>query len=398
MTLPIISLLRSKTDITLTKQFYSDAFGGRVSLMTAFKNEPAHYKGISNNLWIDLSLDFLPNLLQKEGSNEDANKREKKFFSEKCKGDILFARNEISKKGNEAKLKDVITGLVGIASEYKPQILGLPQYPYDASKGTSKANRAITNIVRSLPRKCPLVVPVIIQNRSWTRYKKSRNEIVKEIEATCSLLKPEYLWIVDASLNDDEGSGTLAKERLPNLVTLHKEIREVSKGTSIIAGPYWGMNLVLWARGLADFIAITPGGSSQYYPECSVVKRSPSISRVALPPLRRLVKKSPELKDWIKDVLRLDLPSREVVEQFHKLEKELGKLDGDIAKKQVADFYSSWLRSICTLPAQGRAFGLYQDLSMAYALGSILPKLLGEKSAGANASHVAEALMLNVLG
>lgn len=395
MTLPIFSLIRSKTDIELSSQFFPDSFGARLSLFAANRFESSDLSRLGGLRWIDLSLDFVTNLFSSRSSSQNA--KERTFFIEKCKGEIFGDKSAVVKKQNSSLVGESIGLMIQAAQKHKPNLLGVPQYPYDNSKGTCKANEAIVTAISTQSLNHRLVLPVIILHRDWTQYKPKRREIIQGIESACATLKPEFIWIVDGSLNDDEGAGTLAKERLPSLIKFHQELKSITGSSKVIAGPYWGMNLVLWARGLSDYIAITPGGSSQYYAECGIMKHSASV-KVAIPPLRRVVRKSPELKAWMAKAVSLQVPSVEAVEHFSKLDRDLGKLDGELAKRQIADFYSNWLKKICSLPLQGRAFGLYQDLSSAYALGSLLPKFESEKGPGANASHVAEALMLNVLG
>jgi hypothetical protein len=66
-------------------------------------------------------------------------------------------------------------------------------------------------------------------------------------------------------------------------------------------------------------------------------------------------------------------------------------------KKQIASFYKSWIARIESIPNDGRALVLFQELSTAYVLGKNLPDIPSETGRARKPWVVAQQLMLNCL-
>jgi hypothetical protein len=186
------------------------------------------------------------------------------------------------------------------------------------------------------------------------------------------------VWAVDSSLNDQEGSGKF-DERFPALRNFHEELNQkLPEDTITVCGPYWGMNLVIWARGAVRFPAIGLGGSYKY--NIPGLKLPKGKERVALRPLRRWAITSPQLKNWLAETVAKLSPNDPARAEFAAIEKEYSKLQmPSHGKIQIASFYKSWFDKFSSLPQAGRALALYQDLSSSYVLGKTLEKLPKEE-------------------
>ena len=67
-----------------------------------------------------------------------------------------------------------------------------------------------------------------------------------------------------------------------HLVSFHEELQQASKDPKIlVAGPYWGMNLVLWARSLVHYPAIGLGTGARYFLSGGILTQ-PQYAKVAI--------------------------------------------------------------------------------------------------------------------
>jgi len=210
-------------------------------------------------------------------------------------------------------------------------------------------------------------------------------------EATANVV-----WVVDSKLDDQEGRETFRK-RFDALIRFHQDLKEeLPPKTTVVAGPYWGMNLVLWARGLCDYPAVSLGSGYRYYLAGGF--RRAGSTRVALPPLRRCAIADRLLRDWLAETLQHLDPEDRAFKEFNALNSRFSLLtERDTARDQVAGFYKRWFDKIASAPAAGRALALYQDLSSAYVLGKYLPSLPKSGRATLKPEKVAQDLMLSFL-
>jgi hypothetical protein len=202
-------------------------------------------------------------------------------------------------------------------------------------------------------------------------------------------------WVVDTSLAEESGSSTLRNKRFSGIICFHEELNERIPSKIRVAGPYWGLNLVLWARGLVDFPAIGIGSGYQYFLAGGHAR--PASAKLALPALRRRVGVTPQLTVWLNNAVSKLSPSHPAHAEFNEIKKRYTILSApDRAREQVAEFYKEWFNKIATAPKAGRSMALFQDLSAAYTLGKSLPDLVDERTAR-KAEAVAEPLMLSCL-
>jgi len=179
---------------------------------------------------------------------------------------------------------------------------------------------------------------------------------------------------------------------------LHRELNELLPQDAItIAGPYWGMNIVLWARGLVRYPGIGVGTSYKY--NIPGMAFSPSKTRIALGPLRRWAIVSPKLRKWLSDTVhRLSADPHNAAE-FSSIAKGFGLFltSKKNSKMQVADFYHKWFHKFSALPAAGRSLALYHDLSSSYVLAKALHELPNEEGTARRPERVQQQLMMNCL-
>jgi hypothetical protein len=201
------------------------------------------------------------------------------------------------------------------------------------------------------------------------------------------------------SANLEKSSGTVSGNYAAETrgsISFHSELREKLPSVTQVAGPYWALNIVLWARGIVQHAAIGLAGGYQYH----VSGGQPNQPKVTLPlpPLRRRATVGNELKEWLSEALgRID-PGHPMTPQLSSLNANYAFVSrGDAAREELARFYADWISAISNFAPAGRALALYQDLSLAYAFGKSLPPLPRAESPGRRPESVAETLMLSCL-
>ena len=220
--------------------------------------------------------------------------------------------------------------------------------------------------------KVKLILPVIFTSTIQLTRKPIRDSKLKLVEECYKRSKADGIWIVDTTLVDQNRNENFPN-RYSKLIEFHENTKKTFPKEIIIAGPYWGINLVLWARGLCDYPAISLGTSYIYYISCGVPSRG--NVRLAIPPLRRWTVVS-GLNSWLEKVIGRLSPIDPSFKDFEDLYNNFRTLSHkDSSLHQVAKFYKKWFDEIEAIPLKGRSLGLYQNLSSAYVLGKQLPNL-----------------------
>jgi hypothetical protein len=173
--------------------------------------------------------------------------------------------------------------------------------------------------------------------------KTDRNPKVQQAEKCYHDAQADGFWVVDQSLVDDCGSATLRSKRFPGLIALYEELNDRIPSKLRMGGPYWGLNLVLWAKGLIEFPLIGVGSGYNYF----LTGRSPKTfssptAKIAIRALRRRVKVTPNLRTWFDKALAELATSHPAHSEFLNLRKNFSVLnDKSRAREQVATFYMS---------------------------------------------------------
>ena len=277
----------------------------------------------------------------------------------------------------------------------KAKWISLPQIPFDTEKTAAKQtlNRQFVSSSElwrtAAKRTCKLMLPVILTRSCAADTKgKWRRDIAKHVEWAQQNCGIGGLWVVNADLEDERGSAPNQDKRFPGLIALHKELRSIlGPGIRVIAGPYWAMNLILWARGLIENPAIGVAGGYKYY-----VPGGPSRSaadRICIPPVLRRAKVSDDLGTWLHSAAQLlsqkAAPAgslggvgnsiSQAASELGSLARQFNRLRGANAREQVAVFYREWLARIQRVQPQVRALALRQEFSEANVVGSLLDNL-----------------------
>ena len=242
-----------------------------------------------------------------------------------------------------------------------------------------------------------LIFPLVFTHQNQTKGKTEWTKTLTNAQKWYNLSGANGLWTVDSSLNDEDCSKGIAN-RLKQLIDFSVALNETFPTTPIkVTGPYWGFNLVLWARGLFNHPAISLGSAYQYYLSGGFIKQGKA--RIALTPLRRRAIADPGLKGWLESSLTKISQNDQAYKELLSLIKDYELISLEYSsKEQVAKFYREWINKIESIPIEGRALYLYQDFSSAYILGKQIDQNLPDSEKSARLPEkIAQQLMLTCL-
>jgi len=387
-----IPFVNSASDLEVLRRLYADATLIRVSNdapRSFFRSLP---KG--KRLWVDPAFD---------GFHHPKSQRQddwQTYISHFPHSDLLDKPGFLARPKKD-RLQEFVTALLEDAATKSPAWLTIPQLPLMDDASRNRINRELATAT-SLWREessfeGQLVFPVIITNQRQANKKVERNKRISAIKSCLKRIKIDVVWLVDSSLQDQAGTQNFQRTRFPGIIDFHEEISKIlPSGVQTVGGPYWGLNLVLWARNQIDFPAIGLGSGYQYH--VAGGPRRQAKGRVALAPLRRWAVHSQDLEGWLAMTVS-DLPKDDAARKdFAKLLEEFQSFRYPRrARLQIATFYRTWHEGIASVPAAGRALKLYQNLSSAYVLGKSLEKLPRTEGSARRPEIVAQQFMLNCL-
>jgi len=374
----------------LARKFYGDSEVMRLPLDRA--GELLSCGTSSSRLWLDPCVDGMHDLDARRGQSWFRFMRRFPNF-EKIGTSTYHARPV----PNEVHV--FVRAIMDACAAHRPKWITVPQLPLVQGSDRNKINRALAAATGKWKSSVSgfsgrLILPLVFTHQEQINGKTARNPKVEQAKRCYHDARADGFWVVEQSLEDDSGSVTLRNKRFPGVIALHKELNERISSTIRIAGPYWGLNLVLWARGLVDYPAIGVGSGYQFLLSGGTAKTA--TARLPLPSLRRRAG-VPELDAWLDKVIATLASSHPALTEFSNIRKHYAQLkDPKRARERVARFYKEWFDTIASTPRAGRSMALFQDLSMAYALGKSLPELKGEGTAR-RPEAVAEPLMLSCL-
>jgi hypothetical protein len=401
MTHHYIPFANFPSDWQSVNSLYPDAAGCRITLRALQECVTTNLP--TARLWVDAEVDGLhsPDIFD---PTKTAYEKYRLYVEQFVNSRTLSDQSD--KATASAFVSSVLDSVLKTVSKTKANLgyISVPQLPCIPGAERNKINRTLAKLTlewrsknqSQWPTGRPprLILPVIFaKTRGQMDAKTDRNEKVRLAVDCFEASGADGTWVVDATLNDHT---SLKNERLPGVIHFHEELNAKLPPDAItIAGPYWGLNLILWARGLVRFPGIGVGRAYQY----KVPGSGPQAGnvRVALAPLKRLALWS-GLTTWLPDTLKGLTKSDPAQTDFSTLLKNLKFLqEKERARGQVAQFYKDWLARLESVPAGGRSLALYQDFSAAYVLGRKLKRLPQEQEDTPDPALIAKQFMINCL-
>ncbi|HET9183802.1 MAG TPA: hypothetical protein VFP59_16850 [Candidatus Angelobacter sp.] len=385
-----IPFINSQGDCEIATSLYSDAVAFRISLESAEKHCPLLPSGPKR--WIDAAID---------GLHHDLGNLSASYAKHVTH---LTGYQEIVDPAFQAAPKTQVVATfvksaLDLCLQHAADWVSVPQLPIVGDASRNKINKSLAGAARAWKQQTgftgKLILPVIFTNQKQINKKTERTKKLSSVSTCYKAALADGVWVVDSSLNDQDASDTFNK-RFSELIKLHKELNEKLLDDAItVAGPYWGMNLVMWARGLVRYPAIGLGTGYRY--SIPGIIPSQGKTRVALGPLRRWASAKPELKEWLSETVKSLAADPINAAEFSSLEKDFSHL---LVKKhanvQIAKFYRNWFQKFAALPPSGRALALYHDLSSSYVLAKGLEEL-PEEGTARRPERIQQQLMMNCL-
>jgi hypothetical protein len=387
-----IPFLYRRNDCGILSKRYSDSVAVRLSLDTIQNVFSALPSGPLR--WLDPAIDGIDKWKNPKSVSEDY-----KLFIQKFSGSAKITDASFQKNPEISVVKDFTWAVLDECTRlFKPDWLSVLTLPLASDSSRNKITRNFAEATASWKSdrqfRGKLILPIIITHISEIKLKVERQKRIKLITDSYAISGASGIWVVDRSLADQEGAQPLESIRFPKLIEFHQELCEnLPKDMIAIAGPYWGMNLILWARGLVKYPAVSLGKSYQYHSPGGKLRKS--SERVALPPLKRWAVANSHLHKWLGDALKIIPKDDSAHAELYAVLQNFARLTHD-GREQVANFYKDWFNKIAAVSEPGRALALFQDFSSAYALGKGLPDI-PMKGPGRKAAQVAKQFMVNCL-
>lgn len=391
-----IPFVNSFSDFARFSKYYSDAEVVRV-LLPRVKMGSVTADVRQTRLWLDAGMDGYDCLLTGRRVFDAWRDYVHQFDPDQTLADPAFLG-----KPESEKVQEIASAVLDKCHSSGAAWISIPYLPVTLDTSRNRINRELAAAAGEWRTRRKfrghLVLPLVFthadQLKGRTQWKKTLDLTKKCYEDSGATI----VWAVDSELND-QLCRTAFVTRFGSLIRFHEDLRETLPGAAkIVAGPYWGMNLVLWARGLCDYPAIGLGAGYRYGVSGAFAKKAIRF-HMALSPLRRWAVASPELKNWLTAAFGEISQNDPVHPVFRSLERIVDVLSAseEAAKNQVAGAYKEWFRRIQGVSPSGRTLAMYQDLSSAYVLGKQLPRLPKSEAPGCDAGKVAEQLMLHCL-
>lgn len=386
---PFVPFLSGAESAKLAASVFADCMLFRVQLHRL----PAVREALGNAaLWIDVGLD---------GYRSDVDEAFDAYLARHGVLKLLGDPANMKTPADDA-LDEMLDSLLGEALGAEPFRISVPQLPFADGGSRNRLNRSLAARARAwaVRNKCEdrFILPAIATHPRQIKGKTQRKPKIALVKQCMEASGATTVWFAEAGFNEQRGA-TNYPSRLRSIIDFHQELRAaLPEGTPVMGGPYWGLQLVLWARGLITAAGISIGAGFQYNLPGGK-KRSP-VARIAVPPLLRTAFATPRLREWCLQVAeRRDAEGdnsggaelRSLADQWQRL------VSIDASRRQVARFYREWIGRLSETPEKGRALALYQELSRAYVFGAGLPQLEDEEGMAKQPARVAEILMLVAL-
>ena len=384
-----VPFVNTATDAHLATLFYGDAEIVRLNLHSF--DDLNHLLPSTCDRWLDAGTDGLV--------HDHLADKKFKALVECLPHSAVLRTPQFQLKPVHSKIRDYVDTVLDMCNSKAPAWISIPQLPYADDAGRNKINRCLADCSRTWKQRTRsrvrLLLPVILSHRQQTLSKTVRNRKVQLASDCYERAAADGYWIVDHTLNDADGSPA-SEKRIASLVRLQEEL-EGRMGANVrtrVAGPYWGLGLLLWARGLTEHLGVGLGNAYTYYLPGGY--RSASKKRVPLRHLHRLATAHIDLAQWLTTAAEQVATSSASAEFRNAAKHMQSYMVGDTSRRQIAEFHRNWYDTVANVPAAGRPLALYQNLSSAYVLGKPLDRLPASEVARRPES-VARLLMMNCL-
>lgn len=381
-----IPFANSDADCTILRNTYADARIVRLPLLNGQRLSARIPAGAHR--WLDPELDGMHHW---KTASQEYIAYIKQFAQHEQILDETF-----QKKPQKTIVREFVNSVLDACLLVQPDWITIPQLPMVNDVTRNKINRELAESTREWAAANhfagALILPVIFTHQAQINLKTARTPKLALASQCFQLSGAKGVWAVDSSLMDQDGSKTLEQMRFPGVISMHQELRESMPGAIVVGGPYWGLNLVLWAKGLIDHPGIGLGNRYQFH--LSGGRMLAGKTRIALDCLKRLVVVDADLQVWLNTAVKTVASTDPSYVEFASVLSHFSTLvQANSNRDQIARTYKRWFDSLAGVPLPGRALALFQQLSSAYVLGKSLSDLPC-KGTARRPERIAQQLML----
>lgn len=400
-----IPIVNGNQDCRLVSKYYANCQIVRLPLDRAADLSKQLGPGVQR--WIDPCVDGLQ---RSTGLTDDYTN-----YIAGLKNGHRIRKDGLSGQCSDTEVAEFVSDLMSRAMAVLPAWVTIPQLPFLSTpdRGRQKLNKQMAMAVDAWKSRSgasvKLVLPVILCERDVLNKKTEwRNKVIASVKQSLQQCHADSIWVVNSELEDEHGSQPNELLRLPGLVRFHGELLDALQGGyAVLAGPYWAMNVVLWARGLIDRPVIGVATGFKYHISGGIARTA--NDRIALAPLLRRAEVA-GLNTWLQQTQQILLSNvtpaaavqgmgasfGQAAAEFASLSRQLGRLRGELAREQVAAFYRDWLDRLERTAPSMRALALHQEMSSAHVVGRIVGEL-PEANTPRDAGRLARQYMLSCL-
>lgn len=399
--LDCVAFANSATDVGLVREFYNPCRAVRVNLASrpSLLDEAA---GLP--LWLDAGIDGFsqntPSELAKYYLKVAKDPKERKVewreFYQKYPKAHQFGSPDFQRKPDRNIVVACLGEILDECMKLNPIWLSVPQLPFANDSSRNKLNLEMAKATAEWKADrnvdVELVLPAIFSHQNQTRGKTQWGEKAKQIMRCTKQAAASVVWVADTTIADASGKPSNQK-KLEEQIKFYTYLRGILPGQKLVGGPFWGLNLVLWARALVDYPAIGVGGGYSYSVSGGIVKTG--NTRLILEPLFRQCVASSELLQWLTESVAKLGAEMEGSLEFQEL---IGGWAAYQTKKEskrfCAERYRRTIMRLQETPPASRALTLYQWLSGCFVTGSQLGDLPSSEKSGRMPQQIAQQLML----
>ena len=341
-----ILFLNSKSDFNITKKIYDTESVARIRMheRSDFLNQVrVHF----SKIWLDPSYDCLP-----EGQE---NEKWFSMFKKHLHFEEILESGFSSQENSDDHLFSIMNGCL----DMKPDFISIPQLPYLKEVKNNKVNKQLAisfqKWKKSKSYRGKSILPVVFINQNALNSGAERTKSFKNIKKFYEFAEADGIWLADSSLQDQLGTRKFETVRFPALINIHQRIQDEINPSFHIAGPYWGLNILLWARGIISNPAFAIGAGYQHF-RIRGGHINPPTQRLAIEPLRRWVRASTDIKNWLaRSGKKLDkLPEGKIFKGLHKNYERI-TLNPDSAKNKSLKNISIGFKDLRVFLKKGEA-------------------------------------------
>ena len=209
------------------------------------------------------------------------------------------------KRGNTDGLQAGVDDLLDRANNFVPGCLSVPQIPLDKD---NRANSRRLNLnlatlgskwMRTNAPKSARILPYHFLDSASYRTPALAKKCVSYLGKLLEQAETNNVWIYPLHLDDH-----LAQAKMQTEIGLFAELLEVVRtqlgSAHVVTGPFWFMQWVWFARGLADAYMVCPSKPFRYL-AWSPPRRNPSIDHIVCPPLLRYLRANEQTAYWAEE-------------------------------------------------------------------------------------------------